>query len=72
MLLATELVREFVFNEKQTEIILNDPDTGWTPEDVMNFYANVYPSLTTAKISGPVIVEDKLQYQFKSIMGTKG
>jgi len=38
----------------------------------LNFYANTYPILTTAKISAPRIEEDTVQYQFESVMGTKG
>jgi PRTRC genetic system protein C len=38
----------------------------------MNFYANNYPILTTAKVSAPLIKDDTIQYQFESVMGTKG
>jgi PRTRC genetic system protein C len=38
----------------------------------MNFYANTYPILTTAKVSAPQIKDDTVQYKFESIMGTKG
>jgi PRTRC genetic system protein C len=58
--------------EKGNDIILTDPDAKWSTDAVLQFYANTYPILTTAKISGPLIHEDKVQYRFESIMGTKG
>ncbi|ANF52939.1 PRTRC system protein C [Chryseobacterium glaciei] len=72
MLLATQLDRVFVFKEKEQEITLNDPEPKWSVESVLNFYANTYPILTTAKISAPKIKDDKVQYQFESVIGTKG
>jgi PRTRC genetic system protein C len=38
----------------------------------MNFYANTYPILTTAKVSAPQIKDDAVEYKFESVMGTKG
>lgn len=72
MLLATELERVFVIIDKGQEIKLSDPEPKWSVETVMNFYANTYPILTTAKVSAPVIRDDTLQYTFESVMGTKG
>ena len=72
MLLATQLERIFIINDKGQEIKLSDPDAKWSVEAVMNFYANTYPFLTTSKVSAPVIREDTVQYKFESVMGTKG
>lgn len=72
MLLATQLERVFLFEDKGQQIRLTDPEPQWSVEAVMNFYANTYPILTTAKVSAPVICEDRLQYRFESVMGTKG
>lgn len=72
MLLATKLERVFLFKEKGEDIKLTDPEPKWSVQAVMNFYANIYPILTTAKISGPVIREDQVQYRFEGVMGTKG
>lgn len=72
MLVATLLERVFILNEKGTEIRLADPEPKWSAEAVLNFYANTYPILTTAKISGPAIKDDTVQYRFDSVMGTKG
>ncbi|GAA5089327.1 hypothetical protein GCM10023210_14010 [Chryseobacterium ginsengisoli] len=72
MLLATQLERVFILNEKGHEIRLSDPEPKWSVEAVLNFYANTYPILTTAKISPPKIKDDSVQYHFESVMGTKG
>lgn len=72
MLLATELERVFIIIDKGQEIKLNDPEPKWSVEAVMNFYANIYPILTTAKVSAPAIRDDTVQYTFESVMGTKG
>jgi PRTRC genetic system protein C len=72
MLLATQLERVFILKDKEQEIKLSDPEPKWSAEAVLNFYANTYPILTTAKISAPRIKDDTVQYHFESVMGTKG
>jgi len=72
MLLVNELERKFLFTENGQEIKLADPATELQPEDVRDFYSAIYPILTTAKIEGPVIREDEVQYVFRTKMGTKG
>lgn len=72
MLLATQLERIFLFEDKGQEIRLTDPEPKWSAQAVLNFYSNTYPILTTAKVSAPVIKEDMVQYRFESVMGTKG
>ncbi|EEI94373.1 PRTRC system protein C [Sphingobacterium spiritivorum ATCC 33300] len=72
MLLATQLERVFILNDKGQQIKLTDPEPKWSVEAVMNFYANSYPILTTAEVSAPVIRDDTVQYRFESVMGTKG
>ncbi len=72
MLLATQLERVFILKDKGHDIILNDPEPRWSVEAVLNFYANRYPILTTAKISAPTIKDDAVEYRFESVMGTKG
>ncbi|KUJ58345.1 PRTRC system protein C [Chryseobacterium aquaticum] len=72
MLLATLLERIFLFDNNGQEIQLTDPEPKWSVEAVMNFYANSYPILTTSKVSEPKIINDKIQYRFESVMGTKG
>lgn len=72
MLLAKQLDRVFILKDNGQEIRLTDPEPKWSVEAVMNFYANAYPILTTAKVSAPQIKDDAVQYQFESVMGTKG
>lgn len=72
MLSATQLERVFILNEKGQDIRLTDPEPRWSVEAVMNFYANMYPILTTAKIAAPQIKDDAVEYKFESVMGTKG
>lgn len=71
-MLVTQLERVFIFKENKQQIKLTDPNPKWSPQAVMNFYANTYPILTTAKVSSPKINADKVQYHFESVMGTKG
>lgn len=72
MLLATQLERVFLFEDKGQEIKLTDPEPKWSVQAVLNFYSNNYPILTTAKVSAPTIKDDTVQYRFESLMGTKG
>lgn len=72
MLLATQLERVFIFRDNGQDIKLTDPEPRWRAEVVMNFYANTYPVLTTAKVSAPQIKDDTVVYTFESMMGTKG
>lgn len=73
MLLATQLERVFLFQDKEgQEVRLTDPEPNWSVQAVLNFYSNNYPLLTTAKASAPVIKDDTVQYRFESAMGTKG
>jgi PRTRC genetic system protein C len=72
MLVATQLIRKFSFMDKEQEITLDDPSDKFSPEAVLNFYAQTYPILTTAKIEGPEIRDDAVQYRFVTTIGTKG
>ncbi|MBO9681956.1 MAG: PRTRC system protein C [Flavisolibacter sp.] len=72
MLITTQLQRAFHFTDKEQEIQLADPSITFSPEAVLNFYSNTYPILTTARIEGPEIKNDKLVFVFVTTMGTKG
>lgn len=72
MLLTTQLERVFILKDNGQEVRLTDPEPKWSIEAVMNFYANTYPILTTAKVSAPQIKDDNIEYKFESVMGTKG
>lgn len=72
MLVATQLIRNFSFTDKEQVISLADPSPSFSPETVLNFYAQTYPILATARIEGPEIKNDAIQYTFVSTIGTKG
>lgn len=72
MLVANHLSRAFYIQQDGQRIRLSDPDNKLSPEAVLNFYSNTYPLLTTAKIDGPEIKDDEVQYEFLSTIGTKG
>jgi PRTRC genetic system protein C len=62
------LSRIFEFNG----VRLPDPDPKLSAEDVRTLYAHQYPEITTASITGPEAVGDKLVYRFTRAIGTKG
>ena len=72
MLVTNSLSRAFYFEDNGTKIKLSDPDSGLSPQAVLNFYSNTYPILVTAKIEGPEISDDEVQYRFATTIGTKG
>ncbi|MDR3142545.1 MAG: PRTRC system protein C [Tannerellaceae bacterium] len=61
---------ERVFRHGNLE--LSDPDTSLSPDEVMSFYANTYPELTTSTIQGPKMEEGRAAYEFKTTVGVKG
>ena len=72
MIQTTILKRKFSFNNNGKDIELADISPKMTTEAVRNFYSNTYPILTTAKIEGPKIKDDCIEYSFVSTIGTKG
>lgn len=66
------LNRTFVFKpSKGQDIPLSDIE-GFSPQQVMNFYAGSYPELTTATINGPIQKGEGYEYVFETKLGTKG
>ena len=57
---------------KKKDETLPDPNPMLSPEEVMAYYSNQYPELTTSNVFGPKIENDKAVYEFKSTVGTKG
>ncbi len=57
---------------KHRELLLADPNSDMTPDEVMSYYSNQYPELTTSNVFGPTIENDQAVYEFKSTVGTKG
>lgn len=57
---------------RYNQIPLEDPDPEWSPEQVKEFYANIYPELTQAIIEGPELSDTGCKYTFRKSAGTKG
>jgi PRTRC genetic system protein C len=57
---------------KHRELLLADPNSDMTPDEVMAYYSNQYPELTTSNVFGPTIENDQAVYEFKTTVGTKG
>lgn len=72
MLTSAILPRVFILQERESDIRLSDPSSNFSPEQVMDFYSGNYPILTTAKIEGPEITGDEIEYRFITTLGTKG
>ena len=64
--------RTFNFKKGTEYVNLQDPDPNLSPDMVMSYYSNFYPELTTATVHGPVIRDDRTEYEFKTTIGTKG
>lgn len=67
-----ELPREFKFKKDGTNVTLPDPNPEFTVDEVMQFYSNQYPELTTATLEGPKTENGKVVYAVKTTVGTKG
>lgn len=65
---VNKLERVFKFNNR----MLKDPDETLSTDDVLDFYSNQYPELTNSKVSGPIVKNDVLEYEFTTSVGTKG
>lgn len=64
--------RSFKCKINGKEQTLQDPNPAFSPDEVMLFYANTYPELTTATVAGPIMNENGADYEFKTTVGTKG
>ena len=64
--------RTFKFTRNSQDLNLADPNPEFTPEEVLTFYGNTYPELTTATLIGPKIENDSALYEFRTTVGTKG
>lgn len=70
----TTVARKFSFIPAKggAALKLADPNPAFTPAEVMNFYSNAHPELTTATIDGPKMTDNGAEYEFKKTVGTKG
>lgn len=65
---VTGIERVFKYNNT----VLTDPNPELTPDEVLLFYSNSYPELTTSTIHSELTDEGIMQYSFKTTIGTKG
>lgn len=65
---VTGIERVFKYNNT----VLTDPSPELTPDEVLLFYSNSYPELTTSTIHSELTDEGIMQYSFKTTIGTKG
>lgn len=65
---VTGLIRTFKYKEN----ILADPNPEMTPDEVLLFYSNNYPELTTSNVHGHLTEQGTMEYEFKTTIGTKG
>mgnify|MGYP002574866117 CR=1 FL=1 len=68
MLTTTKMKRVFEYKGKK----LADPSPDMTPDEVMMFYANTYPELTTSTVESGVTNKGEMLFKFKTTIGTKG
>ena len=66
------LKRVFKLKKGNTTLTLDDPDSRMTLTEAMDFYSMTYQELTTATVHGPEFEEDRVVYEFKTTIGTKG
>ena len=65
--------RVFKYTKDGKSVDLEDPNSTWSPEAVMDFYSNQYPELVTGNIKGPELGEnDVIIYQLGFTPKTKG
>jgi PRTRC genetic system protein C len=64
----TKMKREFRF----LSLTLPDPNEGMNIENVQAFFATTYPEISTAIVTGPEAVGDKLVYRFERAIEIRG
>jgi PRTRC genetic system protein C len=69
---TTTIEREFIIEVENNKITLDDPNPNLSPNEVRDLYANQYPELTNATLENKGIINDKLVFEFNSVLGTKG
>jgi PRTRC genetic system protein C len=71
--MKTEILkRVFTYKKDGAEKKLPDINDQWTPNKIKDYYAQSYPELINATISGPTVSGSELIYNFDFNAGTKG
>lgn len=60
--------RVFYYNQMP----LDDPDLSLSPEEVKDFYSEVFPELSQGVVEGPELKEEGAVYTLRKAVGTKG
>ena len=69
---VTSLTREFFFERDGKKVPLKDPNPEFTVQEVVKFYAGVYPELTNGIVDGPKVIGDKANYTVSTKAGKLG
>lgn len=69
---ATQLKRQFILKNRDTDIIIPDPNPGYSIDQIAEFLAEDYPEITNAVFGQPTEKDGMLTYEIKSTYGTKG
>jgi PRTRC genetic system protein C len=62
------MTREFRYGELR----LGDPNPKLTIDEVRTAFSASYPEISTATVTGPEAIGNKLVYHFSKAIGTKG
>lgn len=67
-LVKQELKRIFNYDKKELE----DPNPALTPAEVLDYYSDTYPELVNATMTGPIVKDDSLLFDFAVKFKEKG
>lgn len=72
VLTSTELKRKFVYKKNNKEIVLDDFNPNASADEILKFYSQQYPELTTATMKPPEFKGNDLVFNISAEVGTKG
>ena len=68
-----EIKRVFIINAgSKDEQRLDDPNPNMSPEEVLEFYAPLYPELNNADFEKEELIGNTYEYRIEKQIGTKG
>jgi PRTRC genetic system protein C len=69
---ATQLTRQFKLKNRDTDIMIPDPNPAYSLDQVAEFLSEDYPEVTNAVLGQPTEKDGMLTYEITSTFGTKG
>lgn len=69
---VTKQERVFRFTKEGSTVTLTDPNPRMTVDQVLRFYSNQYPFLSTAIVEAPTADGPKIVFNIKTSIGTNG